>query len=181
MQLRKGELAPLFVATDIWGKPIHLDQLGNKKVLLSFFRYAECAICQLRMVEIMREKERLKQLDITVIAVFQSPAESLIKGIVEKTKFDFTIIADPNRRLYELYSVKPSWLKMIQTVNLNGIRRVYQSIKEGFKPAGKVEGLFHQIPADFIIDENKRIVVAKYGNNVVDHIPLNEILESHKL
>jgi peroxiredoxin Q/BCP len=176
MQLKKGQNAPSFVAIDIWGNTINLAQIEKRKILLSFFRYAECAVCQLRISEIMREKNKFKEQNIEVIVIFQSPAESLKLNIVDKIHFDFTVIADPERILYELYSVKPSWAKMLKTMNLNGIKRVFESIKAGFKPGGKVEGQFHQIPADFIIDHNKIILVAKYGNNVVDHIPLKEIL-----
>jgi thioredoxin-dependent peroxiredoxin len=176
MQLKKGQQAPTFTTKDIWGNTIDLAQIEHKKILLSFFRYAECAVCQLRVSEIMREKQNFRDQHIEVIAVFQSPAESLQLSIVDKMHFDFTLIADPKRILYDLYAVKPSWPKMFKTMNLNGIKRVFESQKAGFKPGGKVEGQFHQIPADFLIDQNKTILVAKYGNNVVDHIPLNEIL-----
>ena len=69
---------------------------------------------------------------------------------------------------------------MINTMNSKGIQTVFKSIKAGFKPGGKVEGQFHQIPADFVIDRNKEILVAKYGDNVVDHIPLNELLKEQE-
>lgn len=177
MQLSKGQIAPTFKVKDIWENTFDLAKIENKKVLLSFFRYAECAVCQLRIVEIMREKERFKQQNIEVIAIFQSPSESLKTNIVDKIHFDFTIIADPDKILYNLYSVKPSWTKMLKTININGIKRVIQSMKAGFKPGGKVEGQIHQIPADFIIDKDKKILVAKYGDNVADHIPLNEIFD----
>jgi len=180
MQLKKGEKAPLFVTRDIWGNTIDLARIENKKLLLSFFRYAECAVCQLRVSEIMREKAKFKEQDIEVITVFQSPAESLKVNIADRIHFDFTIIADPGRVLYDLYSVKASWIKMINTMNSKGIQTVFKSIKAGFKPGGKVEGQFHQIPADFVIDRNKEILVAKYGDNVVDHIPLNELLKEQE-
>lgn len=180
MQLTKGQKAPSFVTNDIWGNRIDLAQFENKKILLSFFRYAECAVCQLRVSEIIREKEKFEKQNIEVIAIFQSPSESLKINIADRIHFDFTVIADPERILYDLYYVKPSWIKMLKTMNLHGIKRVFESIKAGFKPGGKVEGQIHQIPADFVICENKNILVAKYGNNVVDHIPLKEILAEQK-
>lgn len=176
MHLQKDQMAPSFKVEDIFGNKIDSQSLPNQKTLLSFFRYAECAICQLRMVEIMREKTKLKAADVGVIAVFQSPKDSLLKNIVDKTWFDFPIIADPERKLYDLYGVKPSWLKAIKTLNLSGLKRVGQSIKAGFKPGGKVEGNFYQIPADFIVDRNGKILKAKYGENVIDHVDLSELL-----
>lgn len=180
MQLTKGQKAPSFTTNDIWGNTIDLAQLRNKKILLSFFRYAECAVCQLRISEIMREKNKFKEQNIEVIAIFQSPAASLKVNITDKIHFDFTVIADPERVLYDLYAVKPSWIKLFRTMNLSGVKRVIKSVKAGFKPGGKVEGQFHQIPADFIIDQNQNILVAKYGNSVIDHIPLSEILAAQE-
>lgn len=177
MHLQKGQMAPNFSTKDIWGNTIDLAHIQDKKILLCFFRYAECAVCQLRVSEIMREKANFKAQNMDVIVVFQSSAESLKLNIVNKIHFDFTVIADPNRVLYELYSVKPSWLKVLKTINLGGIKRVFASVKAGFKPGGKVEGYMHQIPADFIIGLDKKIKVAKYGDTVIDHIPLAEILK----
>lgn len=177
MKLTAGQTAPLFITKDIWGNTIDLSKVDNKKILLSFLRYAECAVCQLRVSEIMRERKIFLEKNIGIIAIFQSPAENVKLNISDKTHFDFTVIADPDRVLYNLYHVKPSWYKMIKTTNLKGIKRVMDAIKMGFKPGGKVEGYFHQIPADFILDQNKNILVAKYGNNAIDHIPLANILE----
>ena len=64
---------------------------------------------------------------------------------------------------------------MLRTVNLKAINSVFSAFKLGFKPGGKVEGIFHQIPADFFIDNNI-IQIAHYGSNVIDHIPINKIL-----
>ena len=176
MQLENGQSAPNFVVNDIWGNTIDLARMENKNVLLCFFRYAECAVCQLRIAEIMREKENFKKQNIEVIAVFQSSVESLKKNIVDKTHFDFTLIADEDRTLYKLYKVNASWLKTFKTLSIKGITRIIESKNAGFSPGGKVEGLMNQIPADFIIGLDKRILVAKYGDNVIDHIPLTDIL-----
>lgn len=178
MQLQKGQSAPHFAVTDVWGNTFDLAKIENKKVLLCFFRYAECAVCQLRVSEIMRERENFKKQNIEVVAVFQSPVESLKKNIIDKTHFDFTLIADEDRFLYKLYNVNASWLKTLKTLSIKGIKRIIESKNAGFSPGGKAEGLMNQIPADFIIGKDKKILVAKYGDNVVDHIPLNEILES---
>lgn len=177
MKLSSGQKAPDFTVKDIYGNSINLSQIKDQKILLSFFRYAECAMCNLQVSKMMKHKDLFQNKGIKIIAVFESPAESLKKSIADKHGFDFTIIADVNRNLYKLYSVKPSWIKTIRTMSVKGFQHLSQAIKLGFKAGGKVEGTLHQIPADFLIDANKTIQIAHYGNSVIDHFPLEELFK----
>jgi thioredoxin-dependent peroxiredoxin len=178
MKLKAGEKAPAFIATDILGNTINLSEIHNEKIFLSFFRYAECAMCNLQIAKIIKSKELLEANDIKLIAIFESPAESLKTSIADRHQFNFTIIADTKRELYNLYRVKPSWLKTLQTMTVKGFQHLYQAKKLGFKIGGKVEGSFNQIPADFLISKNGIIQIAHYGNSVIDHYPLKNILGS---
>lgn len=177
MKLTKGQKAPNFKASDIWGNEIELSKTTSQKTLLTFFRFAECAMCNIRVAEIMKNKQQLLDKDIRVIAVFESPADSLKSSITDRHLFDFTIIANQNRNLYELYQVKPSWLKMMKMMGFSGIKKMFQAKKMGFNINGKVEGKIHQIPADFLIDKTGIIEIAHYGNSIFDHIDLNKVLK----
>ncbi|WP_163399942.1 peroxiredoxin-like family protein [Flavobacterium fluviatile] len=175
MKLTKGQKAPNFKTTDIWGNTVELLKNENQKTLLTFFRYAECALCNLRISELKARKNEFERKNIKLIAVFESPAESL-KKMSKRHQFDFIIIADPGRKLYNLYNVNPSWSKLIKTISIKGIKSVIEASKLGFSPRAKIEGKMHQIPADFLINENGIMEIVHYGNSVVDHISLNEVL-----
>lgn len=177
MKLTKDQKAPNFKTIDIWGNEFELSKHTNQKTLLTFFRYAECALCNLRVSELKTRKEELSQKSIQLIAVFESPVDSLIKNIANKHQFDFIIIADQERILYNLYNVSPSWFKLLKTMSLKGIKSVFEASKLGFAPGGKIEGKMHQIPADFLIDKNGILEIVHYGDSVIDHISLNEILK----
>lgn len=178
MKLKSGQKTPNFETTDIHGSKINLQKISNQKILLTFFRYAECALCNLRISELRNESKKLQELDIKLIAIFQSEKESLLKSVYNKHSFDFTIIADPKLELYNLFEVKPSWVKLIRTTTWKGIKSMIKASKEGFKLGGKVEGKFHQIPADFLINNEKSIEIAHYGNNVIDHLPIEEVIKT---
>ncbi|PCI02231.1 MAG: hypothetical protein COB81_05585 [Flavobacteriaceae bacterium] len=178
MILKQGQKAPNFEMSDIFGTKINLHKLSNQKVLLTFFRYAECALCNLRISEIKRESERLKELDIKLIAVFQSSKESLVKAIYDRHSFDFTIISDPELKLYSLYGVNSSWIKLIKTTSWKGIKSMIKASAKGFKLGGKVEGKFNQIPADFLLNSSNYIEIAHYGDNLIDHISMQKILKT---
>lgn len=177
MKLISGQKAPLFVAKDIYGNTVDLSEIQNQKILLSFFRYAECAMCNLQISKIMKHKEAFDKRGIKLIAVFESPAESLKASIANRHNFDFTIIADVNRDLYKLYKVNPSWFKTVRTMSVKGFQHLSEAIQLGYKAGGKVEGTLHQIPADFLIDANKKIQMAHYGNSVIDHFPLEKLFQ----
>lgn len=178
MKLKQGQIAPNFEVTDIHGKKVNLHKLSNQKILLTFFRYAECALCNLRIAEIKNETERLKELDIKLIAIFQGRKDSLFDNIYKKHLFDFIIIADAKLELYDLYSVRPSWIKLIRITTWKGISSIIKASKKGFKLGGKVEGKFHQIPADFLINRERHIEIAHYGTNIADHIPIEKIIRT---
>ncbi|MFT5819294.1 MAG: peroxiredoxin Q/BCP [Crocinitomix sp.] len=178
MKLKQGQKVPNFEIFDIHGSKINLHQLTNEKVILTFFRYAECALCNLRISEIMNESERLKELDIKLIAVFQSSKESLIESIYNRHAFEFTIISDPKLELYDLFGVKASWIKLIRTTTWKGIKSMIKASTKGYKLGGKVEGKFHQIPADFVINREKNMEITHYGNNIVDHLSIEKIIRT---
>jgi len=178
MKLKEGQKAPNFEVTDIQGKRVNLYEIPNQKIFLAFFRYAECALCNLRVSELKNATERFKKLDIKLIAIFQSSNESLIKSIHNRHSFDFTIISDPNSKLYDIYGVKSSWIKLIRTTTWKGIKSMIKASSKGFKLGGKIEGKFNQIPADFLLNKDKYIEISHYGNNLIDHIPIERIIKT---
>ena len=177
MKITKGQTAPIFKTKDIWGNEFDLTANASQKTLLMFFRYAECPLCNLRLSEIQRSIDLFSKNEIRLVAVFQSPATSLLTQIVSRHTFEFIILGDPERILYDLYDVKPSWTKAFKFFTVNGIQHFLAAWKLNYKP-GKVEGKLHQIPADFLIDENNRLQIAHYGSSVVDHLPLTIIFDS---
>ncbi|MDF4203829.1 peroxiredoxin-like family protein [Maribacter sp. SA7] len=176
MKLNKEEQAPNFRVKDIFGTEIDLSKMDSHKILISFFRYAECALCNLRIAELKRASEVFQKEDIEVITIFQSHEESLKESIHKRHELDFTVISDPNFKLYDMYGVTTSWGKLLRTASLKGIKSTFAASSQGFKLGGRVEGKFNQIPADFLLDRNKRIKIAHYGSSLIDHMPLEEIL-----
>lgn len=178
MKLTSGQQAPLFSTKDIFGNTIDLAQIQDQKIILSFFRYAECPMCNLQIAKIMQQKEFFFKHNLKLITVFESSTESLKESIAERHAFDFTIIADTNRELYQLYGVHPSWVKTMRTLSFTGMQHFKLALKMGFKEVDKIEGRVNQIPADFLINTNKTIQIAHYGDSIIDHYPLEELFKN---
>jgi thioredoxin-dependent peroxiredoxin len=173
MRLKVGEKAPLFKTTDIGDVIIDLHAHRGSKVLLSFYRYASCPLCNLRINRLIKLYPDLRKKGLKIISIFQSPKESILE-YVGKQDAPFPIVPDPSQKLYKLYGVETSWLGFAKA-GLE-ISKLVETTKLGFLP-GKVEGDMNRIPADFLIDENGIIQTAFYGKDISDHLGESEILK----
>ena len=169
-RLQANDLAPDLVASDFLGVPVDLPSLRGRKVMLSFYRYASCPLCNLRMRDLIRGYDAWAAQGLSMIAVFQSPASSISEH-VGRQDAPFPIVADPAMALYRLYRVEQRWSAMFTPpVLLNAAR----AIAAGMLP-GRVEGPAHRVPADFLIREDGVIDLAYYGSDVGDHLPLDQL------
>lgn len=167
MRLKPGQSAPVIVASDVLGRPVDLGALRGRRVMLSFYRYASCPVCNLRMHELIVAHPRLAELGLDLVAVFQSPPAT-IGEYVGRQNAPFPILADPAMDLYRKYGVEAGWSGFM---SWRVIRRALAAMRQGFRP-GRIDGPFHRTPADFVIDADGRIALAHYGRDIDDHLPL---------
>lgn len=172
MRLQPNQTAPAFVQPDLLGENFDLNRSRDKPLLLAFFRYASCPLYNLRVHELIENYSRLKD-QFEIVAVFQSPAVKIEQYVGQK-EIPFRVIPDPDKKLYQLYGVESSWLGFGKAWTVK-IGRVFNAvIRHHFIP-GSMEGEIHRIPADFIITPNNTILEAYYGEDIGDHLPLQQI------
>jgi len=171
MRLNTGDPAPLFETTAMDGKPIQLAGLRGQKLLLAFFRYASCPLCNLRISELIRHQPDLQRQGLHIVAFFQSPPER-IGQYVGRQGPPFPLVADPDHGIYRLYGVESSWSGFLK----GGLRvgALATATARGFLP-GPMDGYKHLIPADFLIGTDLIIQTAYYGTDIGDHLPLPAI------
>lgn len=172
MKIQPGQMAPAINMRDLSGNLLSLKDFQGKKLMLSFYRYAGCPFCNLRVHRLTEQAREWQDRGLNMLAVFQSPRESILEhaGKVQKP---FSIIPDPERELYKRYDVEGSWLGMLKAATRMG--EFLCALKKGLLP-GKPEGEVSMLPADFILDESGRVLVAYYGKDIGDHLPLEDIL-----
>ncbi|MFC2105949.1 peroxiredoxin-like family protein [Candidatus Bipolaricaulota bacterium] len=170
-RLATGDLAPPFEATALDARHVALDDCRGRKLLLSFFRYGACPLCNLRMSFLIDAFPRWQVRGLDVVAVFESPAERLLETVARQP-IPFPVIPDPDRTLYQEYGMTASWLGFLRgALRICAARDAFQ---RGFHP-GKGEGAIAQLPAEFLIGPDLTIECAYYGNDIGDHLPLSEI------
>jgi peroxiredoxin len=170
MRLKPGEPAPDFDVRDADDHTIRLADHRGRKVLVSFFRYASCPYCNLRVHEMLGRAPGWSTRGLDVIAFFESPAES-VRARVGQQAAAFPIVPDPQREVYARYGVEASWAGFAAgLVRPRGL----VAMAKGFLP-GKMEGEVSLLPADFLVDESGTVRTAFYSSNIVDHLPFDAI------
>jgi len=172
MRLQAGQPASPFEVQDIFGRKISLPDFAGQKLMLSFFRYASCPLCNLRVHELILRYPAYRAGGLRVVAFFQSPPES-IRKYVGRQDAPFPIIADPRRAVYRQYGVEASWLGWLAAAWWWHPRMIVANLK-GYWP-GKMEGSKALIPADFLINPDSTIHTAFYGATIADHLPWPQV------
>jgi len=170
-----GTTAPTFRAEDTFGNTIDLQSYRGRSVLLSFYRNAACALCNLRVHELIQKFPAYQLAGLDVVAVFEAPRENLLQ-YVGKQDAPFPIIGDPQGRLYDLYGVEVSEAKVAASMAApEGQARVQAAAAAGFELIREEGSNFYRIPADFLIDGDGILRRAYYAELVGQHLPFTEI------
>ena len=175
MRLQPGTIAPEFETPDVSGNLQTPRPAAGKLLLLSFMRNASCALCNLRVHELIGRHPELQQHGLEVLAIFESPAENIVQHVLRQN-VSFPIIADPNGQLYDLYSVETSEEKVTATLGAAWQNSLVKRAEEiGYPLTPEAGSNFYRLPADFLIDGEGRIVAAHYSDAVGRHMAFETI------
>ena len=175
VRLVPGDMAPHFQVQDMEGRPIRLGDYGGRWLLLSFYRYASCPLCNLRIHTLSQQRAAWQAQGMDMLAVFQSPQEKMLQ-YVGRQQAPFPLIPDAGQRLYALYGVKCSVIGFLKAW-MTRLPEITRSVlRLGYFP-GSVEGGIHRIPADFVINPQGRITEAYYGRDIGDHLPVERVAQ----
>ncbi|PJZ70497.1 hypothetical protein CH373_05345 [Leptospira perolatii] len=175
MKLKVGDSAKNFSVLDYEGKQIRSEDYLGKSLYLAFFRNVECALCNLRIQQLLAAYPEFQKNGIEILAVFESSASQIadMEGI---DGLPFRIIADKENKLYNLYGVQSSWLGVIKTM-ATGKREIDEAKSLGFEMR-KVPGMkMDRMPAEFLIGPNGKVQISKYSSKVTDHIPIHQLFQ----
>jgi peroxiredoxin Q/BCP len=173
MRLAIGSKAPNITAQALGGRQVDLAALRGQTVLLKFYRFATCPVCNLHMHRFISQYSKLQELGLTTVVLYHSPAAKLAEMNVELPPFD--LVPDPEKRIFRAYGVERGLAGMFSpTVMLE----YYRALRAGFPPGMlTADGSITGNPADFIIDGEGRIAYAHYGRHYADSLDAAQVLE----
>ena len=173
MRLEPGQPAVPFTAQSIDGTAVSLNQFAGTPVLLMFFRYASCPMCNLHLHDFAKHFARLRDRGLAVVGFFHSPAHS-IRAHAGGRQYPFPLVADPKFRVYRMYGVETSWLRLLlSTANPRFYGDFFRSLLHGFR--GGIAWHMAKMPADFLVGPDGRLVAAHYGRHIGDHLPVAQL------
>jgi peroxiredoxin len=171
MRLNIGATAPRFKAQALGGRTVDLAALRGRTVLLKFYRFATCPVCNLHMHRFIGEYKQLENLGLTTIVLFHSPAAKLEASQTDITPFE--LVADPEKEIFRAFGIETGWRGMFSPTVM---REYVQALLAGYKPGLTTsDGGITGNPADFLIDADGRIAYAHYGTHYADSLSVSQI------
>lgn len=172
MRKRAGDRAGSFRLTATDGTTFDLSGQADKPYLLSFFRFASCPFCNLRMHQLVTRFGELGG-KLGIVAVFDSPLENL-RAHADRHHAPFPVLADPGGVAYGQYGIEHSVAGVLKGMLTRMPTMLYAMFAKGYWP-NRIEGSMTTMPADFLVDAGGVIHHAYYGKDEGDHLPFDEV------
>jgi peroxiredoxin len=173
MRLTPGAKITNIKLPAIDGSIFETDSIKGKPFMLSFFRFASCPFCNLRVHELVKRFDEFGN-DFTIIAIFDSPLDNLTRH-TEGHNAPFTILADENNKYYREYGIEHSILGVLKGMFLR-MPTLMKGMLKGYIPT-TIKGSMTTMPADFLIDREGVIHIAHYGKDEGDHLSYDKVKE----
>ena len=171
MRLKAPCQAYDFHTRDIYGDQFRLSDFQGKRIMLSFFRDAACPFCNFRIYELTHKYTMWKRQNLEIVTLFSSPANEVREHVARHPR-PFRMISDPDLEIYNQYGVEHSAMALLKAL-LFRMPRIARGIATGGRPRPNPH--VKLVPADFLIQEDGRIMDIWYGRNTSDHIPLQSV------
>lgn len=146
--------------------------LKDRRFMLSFFRFAACPFCNLRMHELVQRHDELGG-NFTVVAIFDSSQENLCR-YAERHAAQFPVLADEKNTYYREYGIERSVVGVLRGMMTRLPALLRAVFVQGYLPT-RINGHLTTMPADFLVDEAGVIHTAYYGRDEGDHLPFDKV------
>lgn len=171
MRMQPGQKVKNINLPAIDGSTFDLESIKGKKILLSFFRFASCPFCNLRLHELVKHYDEFGE-DFSIVAIFDSPLANLVQH-AEGHHAPFPILADESNSCYREYGVEHSIVGMLKGMIFR-MPTLLKGMLKGYIPL-KIKGRMTTMPADFLVDSEGIIRTAYYGKDEGDHLSFDII------
>ena len=172
-QLVAGDSAPKFTLPTIDGNTFNLEDMIGKKVILTFYRFSSCPLCNMRLRRIIQRWDEFSK-DAVMVAVFDAKLGELQKRM-KKHNAPFIVVADETYEEFNKNGVKKSFFKFLWGAMRSPLT-LLQATLRGYVPLTMSISKLSTIPVDVLIDEEGKIVEAHYCKDTADHLPLERMI-----
>jgi len=175
LKVETGDRAPDFVVKDIDGRFISSRELyGNRNILIFFSRYIGCSWCQMFIVDLIKYRKNIENLDCEVIVITESPTDAVREYRPEG--IFFYMVSDQGKELYSLFGVKKKgrvFTKGVITKSFGFLRYLSKYIYV----TGGLKGDTYQVPAVFIIGKDGIVKYVFISDDIASHPPVPDLIK----
>lgn len=174
--MKIGETIPQIKLPAIDGLQFDNHSLTGKKYLITFFRFATCPFCNMRIAQLKRAKTEMGE-NFEIVAIFENKIKHLKKH-ANKHLAKFPILADHKREYYRLFGVKKSLIGMFKGMLLR-MPTLILGLLKGYIPLD-ISPRILTMPLSLLVDEQGVIQTIYHGKDEGDHIPLEQVMNFAK-
>lgn len=172
-ELGSGDPAPQFSLPAIDGSTFNMADVKGKRVILTFFRFSSCPLCNMRIRRIIQRWDEFSD-DAVMVAVFDAKIGELQKRM-KKHNAPFIVVADETYEQFTKNGVMKSFFKFMWGAMRSPLT-LLQATLRGYVPLTMSISKLSTIPVDILIDEEGKIVEAHYCKDTADHLPLEKMI-----
>lgn len=173
MRLKAGDTISELSLPSVSGDIFDIKSLKGKKALITFYRFATCPFCNLRISEL---SERYNEFgnNLSIVGIFEAPIDFLVETMAVHD-VPFTFLADEEFKYFKKYDVEQSAWKFMLGSSLK-FPRMLKAFSKGYIPL-KIKGSILTVPADILVNERGIIEKVYYGKNTADHLSFEAVKE----
>lgn len=172
----EGEIFPEVILSTVNKPDMPAGAVLKGLTVFWILRYIGCPFCQFDLVLLKKAYERFQALGAQVFVVMQSDKEHIRKAMEEMDP-PFEIVCDPDQNFYRKLGIAPAGSEEVfQGDHDRLMDKIALVDGQGFTH-GDYEGNELQLPALFIVNEDRKILYAHYAADVLDMPSVDEVLE----
>ena len=172
-QIVTGDTAPQFTLPAIDGSTFNMADMKGKRVILTFFRFSTCPLCNMRIRRIVQRWNEFSK-DAVMVAVFDAKVGDLQKRM-KKHDAPFVVVADETYEQFNKNGVKKSFFTFMWGAMRSPLT-LLQATLRGYVPLTLSISKLSTIPVDILIDEDGKVVEAHYCKDTADHLSLDRMI-----
>ncbi len=172
MRIKSGTQAPIVELPQLDGSIFSTASLEGRPYLLSFYRFAGCPFCNLRMHQLVQRYGELGD-DFELVAVFDSPLDNLQEH-TSRHDAPFPVLADAENTYYRAFGIEKSVLGVLKGMIFR-FPTLMKGMAKGYVPL-KIKGSMITMPADFLVRPDGVVQYAHYGQDEGDHMPFDDVV-----
>ena len=176
MKLASALKAPYFEQEDVFGRRVDLNDYVDKRILIAFFRHAGCPFCNIRVHNLMKVSDELKEKGLEMIFLFESKKEIILRSSFHQGIAPIPLLSDPGKKLYDLYGLESSGYKSAISHITTFVQTAYEAYKVKVPLHAMADGeSIKTMPAEFLVDHDLIIKKVHYSERLRDRMDVNEI------